>query len=570
MPALPQLLALALLLVATLPPSVRAHTWVEEFQAINENGTYFGDRGFSRGYMARTDPGFNGDSNLWMLPSLDARMPDGTVRSRINGSDLMCHPSQRSQNYTTYPMLKATPGSYIAAKYLENGHVTLPWNNIGKPTNGGTVLIYGTTQPDMEGEKVVNVLKWTKDMTGGDKRGFLMGQMDYDDGECHQINSCVISNKRQIWYPNGVPGQSGTSIERWCESDIKIPENVAPGKLTVYWIWDWGTNPGEDCLAPEGRDQYYTNCADWEIIAGGGDAASGNAKNAAAPAAPTLAQQDPNTRAVKNFASRTAVNSWALTTAVAWADFSNNKVAAASPAQNSSFLAYCSSKVIADQASVAADPAAAAAPAASCASDKYAPTGAAFSSWSASIKAQGPPTVNAAPATSTPATSAPPAAAPSAPAPVAPAPTSPAVAPSASAPTPAPPAPSSAQADTGFAWGAVVTITETQVSISTLTTYVATPPAASIPAASGPALPAANPPAASAAAVPAPVDPNAAAYPTVSVISNVSAGMTASAAPSPAGSPNGAPYAADSGPNGKGGDHRPPPRRHARHFRETT
>ena len=50
------LFSLSTLLVA--PAS--AHTWIEQFRVISSNGTYIGDPGYPRGYMARTDPGFNG------------------------------------------------------------------------------------------------------------------------------------------------------------------------------------------------------------------------------------------------------------------------------------------------------------------------------------------------------------------------------------------------------------------------------------------------------------------------------------------------------------------------------
>ncbi|KAK1088045.1 hypothetical protein LTR33_000733, partial [Friedmanniomyces endolithicus] len=126
------LLALAAL---TSLPTTSAHSWNEEFQVISTNGTYIGDRGFPRGYMARTDPGYNGFSMEWLVPQ------DGV---RISSTNLLCHPAQQTSNYSNpaYPKLQVTPGSYVAMKYLENGHVTLPWNQLGKPPGGGTVFVY--------------------------------------------------------------------------------------------------------------------------------------------------------------------------------------------------------------------------------------------------------------------------------------------------------------------------------------------------------------------------------------------------------------------------------------------
>lgn len=529
---------------------------------INANGSYTGDRGYSRGFVGRTDPGFDGFSNMWLLPESGAVNPDLTSRVRVNGSDLLCHPSQRTSNYTNpaYPKLQATAGSYIAMKYLENGHVTLPWTLTGKPANGGTVLIFGTNQPNDQ-EKITDVMQWTADGSGGDKRGFLMGQMDYDDGQCHQLNTCWVSAERQILFPNDIPGQGDTQAERFCESDIKIPENVATGTLSVYWVWDWGTTAGESCDFANGKDEYYTNCADIEIVAAVGDSAGSNAKLGGTSPTSTVIPLDPNTQAVKNFASRTAVNSnWKMTTAANWADY-NNK-AAASPLA-ASLSTVCSAKA----AAALADPNA---PAPSCPPGSYAPTGAEYTSWAASIKANGAikTTDAAAPATSAPATTAPPASA--APA-ISSAPAAPANSSAPASAAPAPPQPSS-----GGAMGSVVTVTETQVSVSTLTTYMATPSASSPPAASSPAAassqPAAPAPSAPAAAPPAEASPsaegNAGGYPTISIISDTSAGMTASAGPAAPSPEGGAPYNATAGRNGMGGE-RSPPRRHARDLGRT-
>ncbi|KAF2481328.1 hypothetical protein BDY17DRAFT_253754, partial [Neohortaea acidophila] len=256
-------------LLATLPSLSWAHTWSEELQVIGPNGSYIGDRGFCRGYIARTDPTFDGDANiLWLLPALDARMPDDTVRLRINSSDYLCHPSQRTSNYTNpqYPKLKVSPGGYVAMKYLENGHVTLPWNQPGKPLQGGTAFVYGTTQPSTT-EKIANVLQWNANGTGGDGRGWLMTAQTFDDGRCHQINDCVNSAIRQVLYPNRIPNQpTAPPQNQWCETDLKIPDHQPYGDLTLYWIWQWPTAPDVACTYPTGKDEYYTSCIDVEIV----------------------------------------------------------------------------------------------------------------------------------------------------------------------------------------------------------------------------------------------------------------------------------------------------------------
>jgi len=273
-----------------------AHSWIEEMQAIGDNGSYTGDYGYTRGYMARTEGGFNGDSVDYLLPPLSSG------RTRINGRDLLCHPSQRTSNYTTdYPQLQIASGGYIAIKYLENGHVTLPDTQKGKPKAGGTVFIYGTTQPS-ETEKIANVLEWTANGTGGDKRGTLIASQNFDDGRCHQLNSGTISLQRQKDFPDRVAGQPTSQSEQWCENDVQIPASIAKAgeTLTLYWVWQWPTAPGEDSSLPDGKDEYYTSCSDVKIVDTVADVGT---------PIHTLVQQDPQTNAVSDWKSRTAYTS---------------------------------------------------------------------------------------------------------------------------------------------------------------------------------------------------------------------------------------------------------------------
>ncbi|KAK0270665.1 hypothetical protein LTR35_013947 [Friedmanniomyces endolithicus] len=290
------ILALAAL---TSLPTASAHSWNEEFQVISTNGTYIGDRGFPRGYMARTDPGYNGFSMEWLVPQ------DGV---RISSTNLLCHPAQQTSNYSNpaYPKLQVTPGSYVAMKYLENGHVTLPWNQLGKPPGGGTVFVYGTTQPS-DDEKIADVLSWTSDGKGGNGKGFLMTAQNFDDGRCYQINCGNISTDRQTLFPNHVPGQSNSIIEQWCETDVQIPTTATPGTLSVYWVWQWPTEANHDCTYPQGKDEYYTTCSDFDVIAADGQV---DAKILAeTDTTHTLAQENPQTTAVSAFQSRIAFTS---------------------------------------------------------------------------------------------------------------------------------------------------------------------------------------------------------------------------------------------------------------------
>ncbi|CAD0085570.1 unnamed protein product [Aureobasidium vineae] len=286
--------------IAAVLGHASAHSWVEEMQVIDSTtGNYTGDYGYPRGYVARTDPGFNGDSMDYLLPALSSG------RTRIDNTDLLCHPNQRTSNYANakYPRLQAAAGSYVAMKYLENGHVTLPQNQPGKPKSGGTVFVYATTKPSNT-EKIADVLKWNTAGNGGDSRGTQIAAQNFDDGRCHQINSGTISLQRQKEFPDHVFGQSDSNVEQWCETDVHIPSTYKTGDtVTVYWIWQWPTAAGVG-VYPDGKDEYYTSCAEIDIV----DSVSN------APPVHTIAQQDAQAEAVSDFNSRAALTTSPLYT----------------------------------------------------------------------------------------------------------------------------------------------------------------------------------------------------------------------------------------------------------------
>jgi hypothetical protein len=264
-------------------------------------------------------------------------MPDGTVRLRINSSDPVCRASQSFRNYSNpaYPPLKVAPGDYVAMKYLENGHVTLPWNQPGKPPHSGTVYVFGTSNP-IRDQTIVDVMKWTRDGKGGNGKGRLLTTQNFDDGRCHQINECFKSVERQGAYPNQTPGQPGTYNELWCETDVKIPEDVKGKWFTTYWVWQWPTEPCKECPYPEGKDEYYTTCADHEIIA---PAANDYVKLADEPATNTLPGEDFTTIAVSTYKERVAYTTHPVILEN-WANF-NAKVAQTTDAKIAAFVSSC-------------------------------------------------------------------------------------------------------------------------------------------------------------------------------------------------------------------------------------
>ncbi|KAI9692437.1 MAG: hypothetical protein M1822_006668 [Bathelium mastoideum] len=279
-----------------------AHTWNEQFQVI-DNGKYVGDYGYPRGFFDKHgEPNANESQIVYQIPQDPKAYADDT--------DYACHPFQRTQNQTqNFPRLQVTPGGYVAMKYLENGHVTQPWVNQGKPEKSGTVFVYGTTQPK-DDEKLVDVLQWTSDGSGGDKRGTLLTTQNFDDGRCHQVNpnSCIASMRMQADPDN--------KMEQWCETDLRIPTNYTAGTtLSIYWLWQWSTSPTFE----NGKDQFYSSCSDFDIVKG----PINNSKPVH-----TIAQQDPQTSPAANWQSRTAAV--ATPTLLEW-NFEKNQKAVATP-----------------------------------------------------------------------------------------------------------------------------------------------------------------------------------------------------------------------------------------------
>lgn len=213
--------------VLAFAQSISAHSWVENVMRIASNGTMVGEPGYARGWMARTEPGWGDAIPQHLLPPSGQAFYSG--EEVINKYEFEAHPK--------FPMLKASPGDHIALLHTENGHTTLPQNQPFKPKNRGTVFIYGTSQPKRK-EKLFDVhLRWSRDGTGGDKRGRLLAAGNYDDGQCFQPNPGPISNSRAQELAN-----DGANHDRelLCQSDIQLPSDLKAGSVyTLYWYWDW-------------------------------------------------------------------------------------------------------------------------------------------------------------------------------------------------------------------------------------------------------------------------------------------------------------------------------------------
>lgn len=248
----------ALVALASFSSLINAHSWVEQLTVISPNGTFIGAPGYVRGNVLRTAPNFGDPLMVNLLP------PNGRPASEsILKSDLMCKDSQQKQVQTDgSPRLQAAPGALVALRYQENGHVTLPQTQPGKPENRGTVFIYGTTQPS-ETDTFLGIHKqWNAAGTGGDKRGKLLATQPFDDGQCYQINGGEISVARQTQFPHQASQLMGADL--WCQNDIAVPSDAPVGKLyTLYWVWEWPTAPSQD--VPNGKAETYTSCLDLEI-----------------------------------------------------------------------------------------------------------------------------------------------------------------------------------------------------------------------------------------------------------------------------------------------------------------
>ncbi|MCJ1296725.1 hypothetical protein MMC34_008292 [Xylographa carneopallida] len=255
----------ALAAVIILFDSASAHSWVEQLMLIHPNGTFVGVPGFIRGYVSRSTPGFNDGQDDYLVP------PNGRQnQSLILSTDPLCKSSQSSQNNQTTgnPRLQAPVGSKIALQYQENGHVTLPDNQPGKPPHGGLVYIYGTSEAQVNDSLLEVHRSWTTDGTGGNKKGKLLATQYFDDGRCYQINGGNISVARQAEFKFTPSNPMGSNL--WCQNDILLPSDAEAGKpYTLYWVWDWPTAVGVDPSLPAGKEEIYTSCMDIDIIAAG-------------------------------------------------------------------------------------------------------------------------------------------------------------------------------------------------------------------------------------------------------------------------------------------------------------
>lgn len=255
------MLAIIFVVLFALYTPIHAHSWIEELTLIAPNGTFVGTPGYPRGNYLRTTSGYSDTTMTYLIP------PGSRANvTQILPTDKLCKDTQQEQKQSDgSPRLEASAGAAIALRFQENGHVTLPQNQPGKPPNRGTVYVYGTTEPKT-GEKLLDVFgAWTADGTGGDGRGVLLSKQNFDDGRCYQVNSGEISGTRQAKYTHTANQLMGADL--WCQQDIQLPSSAPSGKpYTLYWVWDWPTAAGVDPTYPNGKAEIYTTCMDVDVV----------------------------------------------------------------------------------------------------------------------------------------------------------------------------------------------------------------------------------------------------------------------------------------------------------------
>jgi hypothetical protein len=304
---MPSIWTAVLAALATFPIA-HSHSWGEQLRNIDAKGNYVGAYGYPRGMVDRgkTSPDGKDTDN-----AMTWRMPESNTEGKIfiDAEQLLCAPMQRQQKQSSdkFPRLKTVPGGFIAIRYQENGHVTLPQNNPEKPKKGGTVYVYGTKDPKTD-EKLFDVLQWTQDGQGGDKRGVLLAMNDYDDGRCYLNNETPIAMARKAAdpaYMTNTPEKGPANSVMYCETDVKLPETVELGKAyTLYWVWQWTSLPGKTPGLKKGKDEYYSTCMDVDV-------ASPNVAMQALDYADmseyAMGQQDAVSTAVSDWSARTAL-----------------------------------------------------------------------------------------------------------------------------------------------------------------------------------------------------------------------------------------------------------------------
>lgn len=174
----------------------------------------------------------------------------------LNNDDaVICKENQRQPNQKpNFPRLKASPGSFIRASWLENGHTTNPGDTDNPGYDAGPVYYFGTTKPKAD-TTLGEVRKWPKYQP--EDGNMLLGRGPFDDTMCAELGS----EGKPLGAPRWKAGGGGA-----CKGQFQIPEDLEPGTTyTVYWVWDFSKKVGT--LNPD-HFEWYSSCMDIDIIPG--------------------------------------------------------------------------------------------------------------------------------------------------------------------------------------------------------------------------------------------------------------------------------------------------------------
>lgn len=162
-----------------------------------------------------------------------------------SAEQIFCSPFQTSHiQADRFPRLNASPGSQIAAQYLENGHVSAPESVLSAV---GDITWFGIESNDVFGADLRTfgeILNWQNNVGEGSSEYnarlldspliefVVLGVTPFDDGIC---------------------GRGDPALP--CRSSFQIPSDATVGSVyTVYWLWDYsgklGPNTGhvEACI----------------------------------------------------------------------------------------------------------------------------------------------------------------------------------------------------------------------------------------------------------------------------------------------------------------------------------
>lgn len=182
----------------------------------------------------------------------------GDGRPQLTSVDPICKSSQASANQTNgFPRLQAGPGSIIALRYREGGHISKP---VQEKLTLGSVSVYGTGTPVVDAAIESIHFKWTQKGTGGDRRGVLLHRSSFDDGVCYEHNGTPLSILRAL---HPLPHDDLDADSLLCKVQVTLPHTAARGSVyTMYWVWDWPSSN------PQGlaKQQVYTTCLDVDVV----------------------------------------------------------------------------------------------------------------------------------------------------------------------------------------------------------------------------------------------------------------------------------------------------------------